>query len=190
MTGTRLERMLANIVPVPDRIDRYCDEALNSFPPPPAMIDDWDAYRAFLARSYRHLESRVLGIGPRDSDLELDLARCWALLRKKFGDSAPQAGFEIVRTGSQGGVFQLLRTVAGLYSQEYAENLISIAVDAYCANRTADGLFADADEYIRNYRQIMPSEIAEGFGTRIRANFRKVLKQHPFVIRRLRQAGS
>ncbi|MEI8044595.1 MAG: hypothetical protein WCL11_24505 [Verrucomicrobiota bacterium] len=187
--STRLERLLQNIVPVPDRIDRYCDEALNNFAPPPPLIEDWSQYCAFLARLHCHLECRALGIGARPPDSRFDLSRCWALLKAKFGDSAPQAAFEIARTGAQGGVRQLLRTVARLYSRRYAENLISIAVEAYCSNRTTDELLADADEYIRNYRQIMPSELTEGSGARIHANLRKALKQHPYVIRRLRHAA-
>lgn len=186
---TRLERLIQNITDVPDRIDRYRDEALNSFPPPPAVVPDWDAYRVLLARFYCHIECRTLGIASRHPDMQFDLSRCWNLLKKKFGESAPQTAFEIVRTGAEGGVLQLLRTVADLYAGECAERQIGMAVDLYWSNRAAEDLLADAREYVANYSHILPGEITEGSATRIHANFRKVLKQHPFVVRQLRRAA-
>lgn len=188
--STRLERLIYNITEIPERVHRKCDEAINSFPPPPALIQDWEQYRTFLAQFHCHVENHVLGIPARPPDLRMNCSLCWKLLERKFKDSTPQTCFEIVRTGVEGGVPHILRTIAELFAQEYADNLISITVDAYCSNRSAQELLSDASEYVAAYRQVMPSEITEGSAARIPANFRKVLKQHPSVVRQLRRAGA
>lgn len=189
MMNTPLERLLDNITEVPDRIDQLGDDAINRFPPPPVTIEDWDEYQAFLARFFCHLECQVLGIGQRRLDPRMDLSRAWPLLRKTFGPGAPQAGFEITRTGIDGGTLHIMRTMANVFAKEYADNLISMAVEIYCSQRSVTELLADADEYVATFQHILPGEIAEGSAARIHANFRKVLKQHPFVIRRLRRTA-
>lgn len=182
---TRLERLLGNIEPVPDRIDRVVDSALNTFPLATAIIADWDQYRQCLARFLCHVECTILGVPGRATNVDFDVDRCWHLLRKEYGASAPQAAFEAVRAGSEGGLRQVLRSVAELFSRDYAENLIGVAVEAYWSNRGPSAVLADAKEYIHRYDHILPGEISEGSAARIPANFRKVLKQHPFLIRRL-----
>ena len=185
---TRLERLLQNIEPIPDRIDRFADKALNTFPVTAAIITEWETYRRCLAEFFCHMECIILGIGSRSADVDFYIDRCWRLLRKKYGDSAPQACFESIRTGSEGGLRRVLITASELFSKDYAENLIGLTVEAYWSNRDPSAILADADEYVRLYRHILPGEITEGSATRIRFNFRKVLKQHPFFIRRLRRA--
>jgi hypothetical protein len=80
-----------------------------------------------------------------------------------------------------------LRTLALEYGAEYSRNLISVTVESYCSHRSVEQLIADAEEYIAAYRRILPSEISEGSGARIHSNFRKALKQHPDLMRRLRR---
>lgn len=187
---TRLERLLENIEGILDRIDAFRDRALNTFPISSAIITGWDEYRHCLARFFCHMECTILGISGHATNTEFEVNRCWLLLKRKYGESAPQAAFEAVRTGNEGGLRGVLRSVAEIFSRDYAENLITITVEAYWSHRDPAALLADADEYVRRYRHILPGEVAEGSAVRIGANFRKVLKQHAFVIRRLRRSQS
>lgn len=187
---TRLERLLGNIEGIPDRIDRFADRSLNTFPQAEAIIEDWDRYRDCLASFFCHMECVILGIPQRTTSIDFDVDRCWQLLRKKYGESAPQAAFEATRTGNEGGLRGVLQSVAELFGRDYAENLVGITVEAYWSNRSAEGLLADADEYVRRYKHMIPGEISEGSAGRIHVNFRKVLKQHPFLVRRLRRTQS
>lgn len=187
--STRLERHLQNIVAIPERIDRYRDAALNGLPPPPALITNKEQLFSLLAQVYCHLQSTMLGIGTQVPNWQLHLSDCLRLLHKEHGENALQTVFDIARTGAQGGVRQLIRTIADLYSHQYAEELVSMAVEAYASNRTGEEFLADAAEYVRNYRHILPVEITEGPAARIHANFKKALKQHPFVVRQLHRAA-
>lgn len=186
---TRLERLLANLVPIPYRIDRLLDSALNTAPFYPPIITDWEEYRKVLAAFLCHVECTILDIPVQEADTDFYFKRCRGLLKKKYGDSAQQAPFEAVRTGNEGGLRGVLQEVAELYSTDYAENLVGVTVESYIANRDPASLQADADEYISLYDRIIPGEISEGRVGRIHFNFRKVLKQHPFIIRDLRRAS-
>lgn len=185
--STRLKRHLAGTREVPDRIEGLADDAINNLPPLPATIEDWRKFEIFLAQIHCHVENHVLGVAERPPDLRVDLPRARRLLHHVFEGSAPQAAFEIARTGINGGVLYLVRAMAHAFAREYADNLISLAVEAYCTERSVSELLADADEYVASYRHLLPSEIAEGSAARIHANIRNVLKQHPFVERRIRR---
>ena len=187
MTTSRLQRLVANIEGIPDRIDSKVDVALNTFVMREAILTDWDSYRECLARCLSHVEASLLGIKPGSVDVQFFSGRCWHLLKQKYGESAAQAAFEEVRTGNGGGLRGVLRTLAMQYGTEYARNLISVTVESYFSHRSVEQLMADAKEYMAAYRQILPTEITEGSGARIHSSFRKALKQHPYVLRRLRR---
>ena len=186
---TRLERLLGNLVRIPDRIDRLMDKALNTAPLCPAIITNWEEYRKIIAVFLCHIECTILGGPLQEGDTDFYFKRCNILLKRKYGDSVLQAPFEAVRTGNEGGLRALLKEVAELYSTDYTENLVGVTVESYINNRALAALQADADEYISRYGRIIPGEISEGRVGRIHFNFSKVLKQHPFIIRDLRRAS-
>ena len=185
--ATPLEKLLREIEPVPDEMDRVFDRALNTFPAPPAVIQDWDAYASLLGRFHHHLEKAFYGRPPPSQDERAHCALSWALLSRELGRSAEHAAFEIARTGAEGGIRGLLRTAARLYSEDKAEQRVSGLVAEYWNRRSTSERWADADEYIARYRHALPSEMTEDAITRIHVNLFKVLQQHPFVMRRLRR---
>lgn len=188
--ASRLEVLLRGIEPVPDQVDRCVDQAFNTFPMPAAAIIRWDEHVACLARFYGHVESGLLGIkGGRPCNVAMDSSRCFMLLRKKYGESAPQATFEVSRTGNEGGLLGVLRSVAELLGREHSDNRIGIAVSCYWNGRSPQELLEDGAEYVRNYGYLLPGELTEGSAGRIYANFPKVLKEHPYLIQRMRRVG-
>ncbi|VGO19135.1 hypothetical protein [Pontiella sulfatireligans] len=189
MTASRLQRLLANIEGIPSCIDQKVDAALNGFAVKTAILTDWDSYCECLARCLSHVEATLLGINPGPVDIQFCSNRCWHLLKRKYGDSAAQAAFEEVRTGSGGGLRGVLRILALEYGAEYSRNLISVTVESYFSHRSVEQLMADAKEYMATYHQILPPEITEGTGARIHSGFRKALKQHPYLMRRLRRTS-
>ncbi len=46
---------------------------------------------------------------------------------------------------------------------------------------------AATTEYLEKYGHLFPSELREGSAARIRANFPKVLEEHPRMIQRMRR---
>ena len=45
------------------------------------------------------------------------------------------------------------------------------------------------DEYLKKYGHLLPSELTEGSAARVRANFPKVLAQHPKILQKTRRLG-
>ena len=187
---SELAELLEGIEPIPDQVDRCVDQAFNAFPMPPAVLSRWDDYVTCMGRFYSHMERSILGLKPEaNCDLQVQFELCLRLLRKKYGASVIQAPFELARTGNEGGILALLRTVAELMSREHAENRIGGAVSPYCSRQSPQGLIDAAREYVRTYGHLLPSELTEGSAGRILASFSKVLKEHPFMMRRFRQVG-
>jgi hypothetical protein len=190
---TKLDSLLESIDPSRnyDDVSARVDQAINSFPVHRATIEDWDEYEAFFGDFYRHVEKTVLRLSSDVPDSEgFFRALCSNLLDKAFGRSGSKAAFEMVRTGKEGGLYQVLKTVANLIGERYAENEIGGRISHYWESLTLDEQLAAPDEYLQKYGHLLPAELTEGSAARLRVNFPKVLEEHPKMIRRMRQIGS
>jgi len=116
-------------------------------------------------------------------------ALCSNLLDKAFGPSGSKAAFEMVRTGKEGGLYQVLKTVADLLAEKYAQNEVFARISHYWESLTLDEKLAAPDEYLSKYEHLLPPELTEGSAARLRANFPKVLEEHPKMIRQMRRIG-
>lgn len=187
--ATRLQRLVRSIEPLPDRVDHFADSAMNSFRMPSPIVSDWDACRRLLKRFHAHVRAALLQC-PDCADITEVGGECEQLLQRRFGPSWPQAVFEVARTGAEGGLYRVLRELARMQAAAYSEQLVAITVDWYCRHRSAEQVEQDVDEYITSYGRNMPPELIEGTAARIRhpQGFANLLKRHPFVMHRLRQA--
>jgi hypothetical protein len=188
--ATKLDILLESIDPVRtfDQVSARVDQAVNAFAMQQSIIEDWDAYESFLAEFYRHIITVVLrmGGGPPDGK-EFYWDRCANLLNKAYGPAGYKAAFEMARTGKEGGLYGILKTLADQMVEEYAQNEISARIAHYWESLTLDEKLAAPDEYLKKYRHFLPGELTEGSAARIRANFPKVLEEHLKIIRRTRQ---
>jgi len=173
-----------------DEVSARVDEAINSFSVKRAVIEDWDEYVKFFADFYRHVEITVLRLGQgAPDDKMVYFNRCSDLLKKPFGPNGHKAAFEMVRTGKEGGLYRVLKTVADLMAEGYAEREISARIFQYWGSLSDDQKLAAMDEYLAKYGHLLPSELTEGSAARLKFNFPKVLEEHPKMIRRLRRIG-
>jgi hypothetical protein len=117
------------------------------------------------------------------------ISRCVRALAQKYGSQGEKAAFEIARTGNEGGLYSVLKAVAAQMAEGYADNEISARVDRFWQEVSNEERLKIADEYMEKFGQLLPSELTENGGVRIKFNLPKVLKQHPRVIRRLRGIG-
>ena len=187
-----LDRFLESIDPSRtfDQVSQRADQAVNSFVTEKATIQDWEEFKNFFAEFYRNIEKAVLRLGPgAPDDKEFYWGRCMKLLNEAFGPSGFKAAFEIVRTGKEGGLYRVLKAVSDLLVEQYAQNEISARISHYWNGLTVEEQIAATDEYLREYEHLLPSELTQGSAVRIKANFPKVLKEHPKMIRRMRRIG-
>lgn len=191
--ATDLDRLLASIDPsrTIDRITAEIDRAFNSFPMNRTTIKDLNDYENYLADFFRHIESVSTNMGNNAPvNREAYWARCSRILDKEFGPNGWKTAFELVRTGKEGGLYRLLKTIAEKMAEQYWQNEISARIGQYWNNLTVDEMMAAIDEYLEKYGHLLPSELTEGPAGRVRTNFFKVLEEHPKLIRHLRHVVS
>lgn len=108
---------------------------------------------------------------------------------KEYGPNGERAAFEIARTGAEGGIYTVLRAVAKQMLEEYSGNEITSKIIRFWEELSAGERQTATGEYLKKYGHLLPSELTEGDGVRVRANFLKVLQEHPHLIKRLRDIG-
>lgn len=189
--STVLEQLLSDIDPsrTYDQIFARADEAINTFRFHSARITDWGDFNTCLGKFFAHVEAKILRLHPSPVDVDFYWGRCSQLLRHIYGASGSKAAFEMSRTGNEGGLFAVMRAIALRMAEEYSENEISARVGQYWERLSVDEQISAASEYLEKYGHLLPSELTEGYGARIRANFPKVLAQHPQILRRTRRLG-
>ena len=191
---TELSNLLEEIHPTHtfDKTAARVHEALSRFRIDSASIQDWDAYREFMARLYCRLESAALGATrSRAVNLEFDWDRCAKLLNQAYKPAGYKAAFEMARTGNEGGLRAVMQALAEKLAERCAEGEIAARV-----GRFLEDLYREPErhqqvvaEYLEKHGRLLPSEVTEGTGARVAFNFQAVLENHPRVLRRLRQAG-
>ena len=189
---TKLDLLLESIDPARtlDQVSARVDEALNSFRVKSGIIEDWQGFRTILAKFFRHVENFILGINPAwSSDPDMDWGRCYKLLIKEYGANGEKAAFEMVRTGAERGLYGVLKAVARQMTDEYAGNEIAARISNFWEALSTDEQLAASQEYLDKYGHLLPSELTSGSAARVRANFIKVLAEHPRAVRRLRSIG-
>ena len=186
---TKLDELLNSIDPVRtlDQVSARVDEAVNCFQIQSGTTKSWNVFKTVLASFFCYTESLILQIyPPRKPHPDIDWGRCCRLLIKEYGPNGEKAAFEMVRTGSEGGLYAVLKAVAKRMINEYAGNEISVRISHFWQNLSTDEKIAASEEYLSKYSHLLPSELTEGSAARIRANFIKVLEEHPNLIKRMR----
>jgi hypothetical protein len=189
---TKLDRLLESIDPARtlDQVSARADEALNSFKVKSGIIEDWEEFRTVLTKFYRHVENVVLRLRPsRSLDPDIDWGRCYQRLIKEYGPNGEKAAFEMVRTGTEHGLYGVLKAVARRMADGYAGNEIAARISNFWETLSTDEELAVCDEYLNKYGHLLPPELTSGSAARVRANFLKVLEEHPSIMKRLRNIG-
>jgi hypothetical protein len=190
---TRMEKLLESIDPAVtlERVSSRVDEAINSFKMESAMIQKWDDFKNILTAFHWHVQRKILRIRLEHSpDLDIEWGRCCRILLKEFGFNGEKAAMEIARTGTEGGIYNVLKRIAKEMIEEYAGNEIRAKISQYWRSLSTDEQLAATDEYLEKYGHLLPSELTEGHAIRIKADFVKVLEQHPRFVMRLRKVNN
>ena len=189
---TKLDKLLNSIDPARtlDQVSARVDKAINSFRLKRRVIKQWGEFKSVSARFFCHLENSILRLHPpRALNPYMDWNRCCRLINKEFGINGQKAAFEMVRTGAEGGLYTVLKAIGTRMVEEYAGNEISSRVNYFWNNLSIKEQLSVPKEYLQKYGHLLPHELTEGSATRIRANFVKVLKEHPYLIKRMRNVG-
>jgi hypothetical protein len=188
--STKLDRLLESIDPqrTLEEVNTRVDQAVNSFPFDAGVSNSWNTFEAYLARFFCHVENTILGID-RAVHPEIDLGRCIRVLTEEYGSSGAKAAFEMTRTGTEGGLYGVMKAIARQMADQWAQKWISTRISQFWNELSVDEKLAVPTEYIEKYGHLLPPELTEGSATRIRVNFPKVLEEHPRILQRTRRVG-
>ena len=187
---TKLEQLLEKIDPklTLDKTSALADNAMNTFSFGSGQMTDRKEFEDCLTDFFCHVDSNVLGVSKSFNSEHRDFqwGRCGILLSHIYGHNCENTAFDMARTGKSGGLYAVLKAIALRMAEEYAENQTGALIGEYWKKLTLDERFAAPDEYLEKYGHLLPSELTEDSAVRIRANFPKLLAQHPEIIRKIR----
>ena len=189
---TKLDQLLESIDPqrTLDETDARVDRAVNTFSWEKGLITDWSEFKACLVGFLRHIERHVLCLrASPDVSADFDWGRCVQLLMHEYGPNGEKAAFEMARTGSEGGLYGVLRRFARQVADKYAQQEITGRISHWRDGLSVDERLAAGTEYVAKYGHLLPRELTESGGVRIRANLWKVLEKHVYLVQRMRRVG-
>ncbi|MBI4659760.1 MAG: hypothetical protein HY735_13045 [Verrucomicrobia bacterium] len=186
-----LADLLQDLVQRHRRVERQIDERFNQFKMPASnRITDYVEFQEIVTRFFWQLYRPEVDIRAHwGEDHEFLGAQAFQLLQRAYGPSAMDRAFDLARSGAEGGTLEVLRKLAGLVQELFLENQAAGLVDRYWTVSSAERLTEDAKAYLERFQDILPGDLTEGSGAAIRANFRKVLLEHPKLILRLQRIG-
>ena len=189
---TKLDELLETIDPTRtyEETSKRVDAAFDTFRIPAARLTGWDAFKRCMTAFFRHVQNRVLRA---DTSFTGDAAMDWFLCTKVmcdiYGRNGEKAAFEMARTGNEGGLYAVLKAVAERVAEECAEAAVRTRICRFWDDLAASERLSAVEEYLEKWDHLLPSEITEGSAARIKADFPRVLEEHPRIIGRMRRIG-
>ena len=186
---SKLDKFIDSIDPTRsiDPIFSLVDRGVNTFTAGHGQVHDLKEFKILLAKFFCHIENVTLEIRPkRLPHLDIDWGRCSNILVKEYGANGDITSFEIAKSGTEGGLYSVLKAVARNMADEYASNYIRSSISDFWDSLSVDEKLAVSKEYLEKYWRLIPSELMEGGAARVRAFFWRVLEEHPKIIKRLR----
>lgn len=190
---TKLDKFIDSIDPARtlDRISSLADKAVNTFSVASGFVQNQGEFESILMNFFCHVENVVLKINPRRLPHQaIDWHRCANVLRKEYGPNGNITAFEIARSGTDGGLYSVLKAIAGHMADEYSTNYIRSNISNFWESLSLDEKMEISSEYLDKYGHLIPSELMDGGAVRLRVFFWKVLQEHPKIVQKLRNVNS
>jgi len=192
---TKLDKLIEIIDPSQtlDLEAARVNEALNLFLPKlnnRNIIQNRDDFKTLMADFYCHVGNVIFHTRPpRKPQPDFDWYRSKNMLEKEYGSNGEDIAFDMARTNIGGGLYAVLKVVAGGMVDEYASNYIGSRVSDFLKSLSVDEKLAAIQEYLDKYSQLIPSELMEGGAVNVRLFFWKVLEEHPKIVQKLRNVN-
>jgi hypothetical protein len=124
-------------------------------------------------------------------DVESSQGYAINLIKEVYHSSNAKPAFMMAKDGVEGGLYGVLRKIGEAIATKYADRQIRAEVGFFVAELSEDGeYFLDTVlEYVGKFRQILPPETLANDALAVKMNFSKVLEQHPYLVKRMRNVG-
>jgi hypothetical protein len=150
------------------------------------LVASFEEFEKILVEVISLVQKYVLKVQrPVKGAREFYLDTAFRVLQKKHGPNGEKAAFEFSRTGKNGGVNAVIRSIAYGYTDVLFENESKARVGVLFEKLSHDQKFAVMDEYIKEFGYLWPDELIENGAVRLKMNFPKTLQLHIENIRKL-----
>lgn len=116
---------------------------------------------------------------------EFYLGIAFRVLQKEYGPNGEKAAYEMSRTGKEGGINAVIRSLAYGYTDILFENEAKAKVAVIWEKLSNDQKFLIMDQYVSKFGYLWPDELTENGAVRLKMNFPKTLQLHIENIRKL-----
>jgi DNA-binding ferritin-like protein (Dps family) len=192
---SKLDDLLNKIDPrkTIDRCDSLRDKALNSYEYSNNALRDFNQFTKAMGDFYWHVESTMMGVGKNIvMDDEMRQGFAFQALNEIYGMHGMAAAFSMAQSGVEDGLYGVLKKMGQAIAKKHLENQIGVEVAQFINELMDDFELYDqcVAEYARKYARILPPEYLENDAVDLKINFRQVLENHPYLIRRMSSIGN
>lgn len=188
---SNLDELLAAIAPerTLDDVGAGVDEAVNSFERRAVGTErwDWEDFENYMGQFFQHVYHVACRLrAPMDDPHGFFCANAH-VLEQEYGPKWRRLVLQLVRTGAEGGLHHMLRASAERLAEHWTGNRIRSLVAAYwesLSNREKERI---PGEYLRKCGALLPAEVQRRLSREPWFNFCEVLKQHPYLVDRVRR---
>ena len=150
------------------------------------LVDSFKQFQNILIEVIVLVQKNVLKVQkPIKGAQDFYLDAAFRVLQKEYGPNCEKAAFEFRRTGKDGSVNAVIRSLAYGYTDVLFENETKARVGILFEKLSHDQKFAVMDEYIKEFGHLWPDELIENGALRLKKNFQKTLQLHIENIRKL-----
>jgi hypothetical protein len=185
-----LDFLLKRIDPsaILEQTAKQIDKAINTFRLSRASIENWNEFERCLAEFHCHLQNLSLNKN-RQTNQEMDYESSRRLLLEEYGPNGEKIAFEMAQTGIDGGLYAVLKTIAGRLVGYYSQNQTRYFVDEFWNSLSYDDRIAAARKYREKYGHLIPAKFTEGSIEYLTSQLPKILEEHPGMMQRMRRVG-
>jgi hypothetical protein len=167
---------------------RRVDHVLTRYRSVKNTIGNYNEFQDCLINFVSQIYSAIINV-PKAFDtanrsIMYDLALTF--LKSKYPRNTERTLYEIMHSGSEGGVYRILKTLAKIMSEKIYQDGIEYHVALYLNEMDFEEKEAAVKEYIKEYGSILPGNYQRD-PISIMISFDKVLQQHPIMMKRLRE---
>ena len=162
---------------------RCADAALANFERPRGQITTLSAFADVVVVFYWHVLGHLLGLG---APLQLSTKAAWSavreILQKTYGPAGHVAAFEMTRTGVNGGLPAVLRTIANKMAERASREEIHRQVTGFWNLLSTAGWLATGPLLLQRLQALLSPELAIEIAARLQADPPAFLEELPQLL--------
>jgi len=171
-------------------IEKSVDNVISNYQGYNNTVENYEEYKQCLINFVGRLYGAILNTPDAFESASNRISYGLALdfLKSLYPENTEKTVFGIMHTGAEGGVYQILKNLGRVMTDQISKNAIKYYVGQYIGELNYDQRAEAVNEYIAKFRDVLPVNYKNDLTT-VLISFQEVLEEHPQMIKRLRGLG-